>query len=236
MQCACPKKIFLENYKVVKESRTNYTFAGVGEEGPSDGGQSTGRERTAARRRRVVDVLNRRQDDLTLILSHIHDPHNVSAIYRSCDAFGVSKVRLYYKNQPFPELKRKTSASARKWVETERHADADAMLTNLRGEGFKIIATSFEDGAIPLWDLDFLRPSAIILGNEHDGVEEELRKKADELLYVPMMGMIQSLNVSVAAAVILAEAARQRTAAGLYQSSRAKPELYEQRLARWLEK
>lgn len=194
------------------------------------------RIRTEGRHKRVADVLGRRQDDLTLVLSHIHDPHNVSAIYRSCDAFGVSRVRLYYAREAFPELKRKTSASARKWVETERHDDAGKMFERLRAEGFTVIATSFREDAVPLWDFNFLKPTAIIVGNEHAGVEDELLNGADSLLYVPMQGMIQSLNVSVAAAVILAEASRQRRAAGYYDAPRMRPDLYAERLASWLEK
>lgn len=190
--------------------------------------------RTPQRRRRMEEVLAQRQDDLTLVLSNIHDPHNVSAIYRSCDAFGVSRVHLHYTTTPFPALGSKSSGSARKWVESIRHKDARALFAGLREAGFQILATSFSPQATPLRRWNFLRPTAVILGNEHAGVEEELTREADGELYVPMHGMIQSLNVSVAAAVILAEAARQREDAGFY--ARERPADFEARLAAWLEK
>lgn len=190
--------------------------------------------RTERRAKRMEEVLRQRQDDLTVILANIHDPHNVSAIYRSCDAFGVSRVNLYYTGTAFPSLGLKSSASARKWVESDRHKNAEEMFSGLRGRGFQILATSFTDRARPLREWDFLRPTAIILGNEHSGVDEELLKGADGELYIPMHGMIQSLNVSVAAAVILAEAARQREEAGRYARSTIPEKEFNERLAEWL--
>lgn len=195
-----------------------------------------GSGRTQRRRARLAQVLARRQDDLTLVLANIHDPHNVSAIYRSCDAFGVSRVRLYYTSTAFPALGGKTSASARKWVESARYGDAKKLFADLRAGGFQILATSFSVEATPLGQWDFLRPTAVIMGNEHAGVDAELLAQADGELYIPMRGMIQSLNVSVAAAVILAEAARQREAAGFYATPRMAPAEFERRLKEWLEK
>lgn len=191
---------------------------------------------TERRKARLLDVLRHRQPDLTLVLANIHDPHNVSAIYRSCDAFGVSRVHLFYTNTPFPTLGRKTSASARKWVESSRHADAAGMLAELRAQGMQVLATSFSARALPLRQWDFTRPTAVILGNEHAGVEEALVRASDGELYIPMYGLIQSFNVSVAAAIILAEAARQREGAGLYDSPRLDAEALEARLEEWLRK
>lgn len=173
--------------------------------------------RTDARVQRMKEVLLQRQNDLTLVISNIHDPHNVSAIYRSCDAFGVAKVHLHYTKCPFPALGSKSSASARKWVESVRHDNADSLFSDLARQNFQILATGFSASARPLREWDFLRPTAIILGNEHAGVERELAIKAHGELYIPMHGMIQSFNVSVAAAIILAEAARQRENAGFYE-------------------
>lgn len=194
------------------------------------------KEPTAHRKARLLEVLSRRQPDLTLVLANIHDPHNVSAIYRSCDAFGVSQVHLYYTNTPFPVLGRKTSASARKWVETARHGTTESLLENLHGQGMQILATSFTEKARPLRTWDFTRPTAIIMGNEHSGVEPELLQAADGELYIPMYGMIQSFNVSVASAIILAEAARQREAAGMYSTPHSDGARLEAKLREWLEK
>ena len=191
---------------------------------------------TPRRRARLGSVLAHRQPDLTLVLANIHDPHNVSAIYRSCDAFGVDKVHLYYTDTPFPVLGRKTSASARKWVESVRHRDRQELETSLRAQNMQILATTFTPTAKPLRTWDFTRPTAIIMGNEHSGVADELAREADGELYIPMYGMIQSLNVSVAAAVILAEAARQRESVGMYDAPRLSEAELEARLEEWLKK
>ena len=191
---------------------------------------------TPRRKARLGSVLAHRQPDLTLVLANIHDPHNVSAIYRSCDAFGVDKVHLYYTDTPFPVLGRKTSASARKWVESVRHRDRQELETSLRAQNMQILATTFTPTAKPLRTWDFTRPTAIIMGNEHSGVNEELISMADGELYIPMYGMIQSFNVSVAAAIILAEASRQRELAGMYDSCRYDEATFEAKLADWIER
>lgn len=191
---------------------------------------------TSRRRAKIEQVLAQRQKDLTLVLANIHDPHNVSAIYRSADAFGVAELHLYYTDTPFPTLGRKSSASARKWVETLRHKTADELQMGLKHQGYQLLATSCSPTARPLNVYDFTRPTAVIMGNEHSGVPEELLPLVDGELYIPMYGMIQSFNVSVAAAIILAEASRQRVEAGMYAQSSYNEEEYAARLAAWLDK
>jgi len=173
---------------------------------------------TERRAGRIRDVLSRRQTDLTLVVNNIHDPHNVSAILRSCDAFGIHRVHLLYTDTAFPPLGKKSSASAKKWVETVRHANAATLATTLRDQGYALVATSFSETARPLQEWDLTRKIAIILGNEHRGVDEDLAPYLDGSLYISMMGMVQSLNVSVAAAVILYEGFRQLHAAGRYDN------------------
>ena len=192
--------------------------------------------RTQERETKIRAVLSRRQPDLALVLANIHDPHNVSAIYRSCDAFGVPAVHLYYTTTAFPHLGAKSSASARKWVESVRHSDAAGMVASLRAKGMRIYATSFSPSARPVGEYDLTLPTAIIMGNEHSGVDAELLPLADGELYIPMYGMIQSFNVSVASALILAEAARQRALAGAYDTPSYPPDELEQRYQDWLEK
>jgi tRNA (guanosine-2'-O-)-methyltransferase len=191
---------------------------------------------TPQRRSRIERVLSWRQKDLTLVLANIHDPHNVSALYRSCDAFGVAEVHLYYTDKPFPILGRKTSASARKWVESVRHKTLDSLLDRLQTSECQMLATSCNASARPLVDWDFTRPTAVIMGNEHRGVDKELSAHVDGELYIPMYGMIRSFNVSVAAAVILAEASRQRVLAGMYARPGYTEQEYTERLDAWLEK
>ncbi|MHC1788938.1 TrmH family RNA methyltransferase [Solidesulfovibrio sp.] len=181
---------------------------------------------TERRARRIEEVLARRQTELTLVVNNIHDPHNVSAILRSCDAFGIHRVHLLYTDTAFPALGKKSSGSAKKWVETVRHRDADSLAQSLKSQGYALIATSFSETAKPLSHWDLTAKTAIILGNEHRGVDENLAPHIDGALYIPMMGMVQSLNVSVAAAVILYEGFRQLNAAGRYDApSLPAPEL-----------
>ena len=175
------------------------------------------REITERRKQRIREVLSKRQPDLTLVLDNIHDPHNVSAILRSCDAFGVPRVHLYYTTEAFPELGRKSSASAIKWVEQKGHSHPEELIQDLQSQGFQIFATGFGPRSIPLPQCDLTRPTAVILGNEHRGASPELAQQVDQELFIPMQGMVQSFNVSVAAAVILYEAWRQR------QDSECKP-------------
>lgn len=183
---------------------------------------------TKQRREKIRKVLAKRQKDLTLILNNIHDPHNVSAILRSCDAFGVGMVHLYYSKENFPALGKKSSASAKKWVECIRHSKAQEMVEGLQKQGFSLVRTGFSSQAIRVQDWDFTTPTAVILGNEHRGIEEELINLVPQEIYIPMLGMVQSFNVSVAAAIILYEAFRQRDRKGLYEHpSFSKEELAE---------
>ena len=191
---------------------------------------------TPEREAKIRRVLALRQKDLTLVLANIHDPHNVSAIYRSCDAFGVPEVHLYYTDTAFPVLGAKSSASARKWVRTVRHKDMDELTTALRARGMRVYATSCTPGAKTPGELDLTRPTAIVLGNEHRGVDPEFAGRVDGEVFIPMYGMIQSFNVSVAAAVLLAEASRQRREAGLYDRPGYTEEELAALYAEWSEK
>ena len=190
--------------------------------------------RTERRRERMLEVLSQRQPDLTLILANIHDPHNVSAIYRSADAFGLEAIHLYYTDTAFPSLSRKTSASARKWVESVRHPSLEDLALSM--QGFQVLATSCSPSSRPLRSYDLTKPTALLMGNEHSGVPEELLKICNGELYIPMHGMIQSFNVSVAAAIILAEACRQREDAGLYETPRYTESELNAKLGLWLER
>lgn len=178
--------------------------------------------RTSRRQERVRSVLERRQPDLTLILENVHDPHNVSAILRSCDAVGVLQVHAVYSIESPPPgmFARQTSASAAKWVDVMRHDSIGACVTELRNAGFQILATALGQDSRPLHEWDLTRSVALIVGNEMRGVSDEALALADGLVEIPMAGMVQSLNVSVASAVCLYEAYRQRLAAGGYDAPR----------------
>ena len=190
--------------------------------------------RTPEREERIRQVLARRQQDLTLVMDNVWDPHNVSAILRSCDAFGVLRVHLYYTTEPWPDLGKKSSASAKKWVERVRHADPAELVFGLKSHHFQILRTGFSDTAKPPWEYDLTKPTAVILGNEHRGVSPELCSLVPDEVFIPMQGMVQSFNVSVAAGLILYEAAGQRRRAGLSDASQLSPEELERRVADWL--
>ncbi|HTP12590.1 MAG TPA: RNA methyltransferase [Bacteroidota bacterium] len=174
--------------------------------------------RSERRLLRLESVIRNRQPDLTVVLENVHDPHNVSAVLRSCDASGVAEIQLVYNEDKFPKLGKKSSASAKKWVE---HRDFDSVTKcydRLRKEGFTVLATQLGKKAVSLYDLDLTKKTAIVFGNEHRGVSDEAATQADGVFMIPMFGMIQSLNISVACAVTLFEAVRQRILKGGYPS------------------
>jgi tRNA (guanosine-2'-O-)-methyltransferase len=189
--------------------------------------QSASMQRSARRIEKIRTVLAHRQPDLTVVLENIHDPHNVSAIFRSCDAVGIMRVELLYTLEKLPRVGKKSSSSAHKWVERRGHHSVDGCYGKLREEGFTIYATHLGESAVSLYDLDLTRKVALVFGNEHRGVSDEAAEKADGVFQIPMVGMIQSLNVSVACAVSLYEALRQRLAHGALE----KPKLSAEELA-----
>lgn len=171
------------------------------------------------RSEKIYACVSRRQPSLSIVLENVHDPHNVSAVLRSCDAVGVMDVHLvYHSGQSFPELGEKSSASARKWVLTHKHSSINECYEYLRKQGKKILTTGMSNEARSLYAIDFTEPIAIVFGNEHAGVSEEAILKADGNMLIPQVGMIQSLNISVACAVTLYEAFRQRSLNGMYDS------------------
>jgi len=196
---------------------------------------STAGHRTAQRRLRIESVLNRRQPDLTVVLENVHDPHNVSAVLRTCDAVGVLQVHLVYTQEPFPEISHRTSASAYKWLLLHRHRDIASCYAELRRQGFRIWATALTPEAQNAFTLDFTQPTAFVLGNEHRGVSPEAQIHADGLCCIPQVGMVQSLNISVACAVLLYEAFRQRWVAGFYAQPRLEPKEWERLFHLWLQ-
>jgi len=173
---------------------------------------------TERRREKFQRVARQRQAGLTVVIENVHDPHNVSAVLRSCDAVGVLQVELLYTVENFPRIGKKSSSSASKWIQRRLHRSVDECYQVLHEEGFRICATHLAADAVGLYDLDLTGKVALVFGNEHRGVSDEAASKADVNFHIPMVGMIQSLNVSVAAAVSLYEAFRQRKIAGMYEA------------------
>lgn len=192
--------------------------------------------KTEKRIEKITRVIKSRQHSLTVVLENIHDPHNVSAIFRTCDAVGIPKVNLIYNFETFPKIGKKSSASAFKWVEKEKFKTVDKCYSELHNNGFKIYASSLTGHSKKLYELDLTKKAAIVVGNEHRGVSEEAAKYADDVFLIPQFGMVQSLNVSVAAAVILYEAMRQRLNKGMYKKSELDNAALEKIIDEWCAK
>jgi tRNA (guanosine-2'-O-)-methyltransferase len=166
---------------------------------------------------RVRTVVRNRHHGLVVIIENIHDPHNAEAIFRSCDAFGVQNVHLVFgKEKPWNPRKigKSSSSSAHKWLSFFGHASISECVATLKGEGYFIIGSVLSDDALNLYSHDFSKHKkvALIIGNEHSGMSIEAQKLCDVLVKIPMRGMLESLNVSVAAAIFLSELTRQRMA------------------------
>jgi tRNA (guanosine-2'-O-)-methyltransferase len=172
---------------------------------------------TPERERRLRDVLDKRQCDLTVVLENVSDPHNISAVMRTCDAVGVQDI--YVLNTKISKHKKwgaRSSSSAVKWLTVHQHTDANACFAELRKKFPLILTTHLSSSAASVYDIDFTRPVALVFGNEHDGVSEEIRALADGNFAIPQVGMTRSLNISVACAISLYEAFRQKKGVGHY--------------------
>ena len=172
---------------------------------------------TEERLQKIESVLNHRQNDITVVLENVFDPHNISAVMRTCDAVGVAE--LYVLNNRIPRHKkwgRRSSSSAAKWLTVHQFTDAAECFAALRRKYKKIYTTHLSADATPLHRLELTESVALVFGNEHSGVSEEIIGWADGNFIIPQVGMIRSLNISVACAVTLYEAFRQKQSAGHY--------------------
>ena len=176
---------------------------------------------TPERTEKLLSVLHQRQVDLAVVMENINDPHNIAAVMRTCDAVGIQEI--YVLNTKINTHKRfgaKSSSSAAKWLTIHQFTDAAACFSVLRTRYDKIYTTHLAADSIGLYDIDFTNRIALVFGNEHDGVSEEIRQLGDGNFIIPQMGIIQSLNVSVACAVSIYEARRQKKLAGHYDNCR----------------
>jgi tRNA (guanosine-2'-O-)-methyltransferase len=181
---------------------------------------------------RLREVLARRQPDLTILMERVNKPHNFSAILRSCDAVGILDAHVVLPEKGL-KLSNHTSAGAAKWVRVVEHPGIEAGVEQLKGEGFRILAAHPSSTALDFREVDLTRKVAIMVGAELEGLSGKALALADEGVFIPMAGMARSLNVSVATALLLFEAFRQRRGAGLYDESRLDPADFEERLFEW---
>ena len=189
---------------------------------------------TPERREKIQTVLSKRQNDITIVLENVFDPHNISAVMRTCDAVGVQE--LYVLNTKIPRHKKwgaKSSSSAAKWLTVYQFENTKECFSELRKKYSKILTTHLSSDAVNLYKLDLTQPVALVFGNEHSGVSEEIRNLADGNFIIPQAGIIRSLNISVACAVTLYEAYRQKTLAGHYDKAKLNGEVLKNLMDKW---
>lgn len=181
---------------------------------------------------RLKSVLARRQPDLTVLMDQVNKARNFSAILRSCDAVGVLEAHVVSPEGGL-DVHHATSGGTKKWVTVREHVDVTTAVSHLKAAGFKVMAAHVGAEARDYRDVDLTVPTAFVLGAELVGVSAETLRLADGLVSIPMMGMVESLNVSVAAALLLYEARRQREVAGMYDMPRISPTAAERILFEW---
>lgn len=176
---------------------------------------------TPERHHRLITVLNRRQPDLTVVLENVFDPHNVSAVMRTCDAVGIQDV--YILNNRIPPHKKwgyKSSSTAAEWLNVHQFMDAEQCFEEVRKRYEKIYTSHLSESATDLYEISLTQSIALVFGNETFGVSDEIRKYSDGDFKIPQVGIIKSLNISVACAVTLYEAFRQKKQQGHYDEKR----------------
>lgn len=167
-----------------------------------------------ARQEKIEKIINNRQEGV-IVLENIADPHNAAAVWRTADSFGFQKIYLVYSKEKLinpKKIGKASSSSANKWLSFKIFKNIEECYAELRRDGYKIYATVLDEEAKKLNEIKFIeKKTAIVLGNEHRGLSEEAIKGADVKVYIPMKGMVQSMNISVTAAILMYELDRQRS-------------------------
>ncbi|PCJ17220.1 MAG: tRNA methyltransferase [Candidatus Cloacimonadota bacterium] len=148
-----------------------------------------------------------------LLLDNVCDSHNVAAVSRTADGLGISKINLYYTYNEFPEFDyngHKSSASATRWMDFEKVEDPLEFAKQKKSEGYTLVGTYMDDTAKTVMDYDFSKKTIVMMGSEKRGLSKEIKEICDELMYIPMVGMVQSYNISVSASIVMYELYRQR--------------------------
>lgn len=167
---------------------------------------------TPERFEKIQRVVKNRRFDITVVLENVHDPHNIAAVLRTCDAVGISEVYTIDSVKRLSgRLGKKSSSSASKWVKVHHFDDMQVAVETIRSKYDRMVCTHLNSEAVSIYDMDFKGSIALVFGNEHAGVTDELRALCDGNFIIPQIGMISSLNISVACAVTIYEAFRQRS-------------------------
>ncbi len=187
---------------------------------------------TERRLYKLSQVIHQRQMDVVIALDHIHDQHNLSAVVRSADAAGFGRIIWTPDFKMTEKINPEISRGAERWVDLKVYEDLKPELLKLKSQGYRIVATHMARKAVDFRSVDWTKPSVVIFGNEHRGVSDDVVEIADDNIFLPMLGFVQSLNISVAAAVTLYEIQRQREVAGMY-SKNASEEQVRDLYAKW---
>ncbi len=174
---------------------------------------------TPERLTRINTMLDKRQPDLTVCMEGVHKHHNLAAVVRTCDAIGVSDVHAVWKSEE-AEVRGGSAAGSQNWIDIHNYSHTTDAIAVLKNQGMQILVTNLSENAVDFKAIDYTKPTAIILGQEKFGASQEALSLADQDIMIPMVGMVQSLNVSVACSVVLYEAQRQRQLAGMYNTPR----------------
>lgn len=171
---------------------------------------------------KIKKAVSMRQSNLIVVLEGVYDQHNTGAVLRTCDSFGIQNIYIIFDKEKEYNLKRtgSSSSSANKWVDTKFFKNIESCINSLKKDGYTIISTVLDEKSSNIFEISFVENEkiAILLGNEHRGLSDKAISLSDKKVFIPMLGMIQSLNISVAAAIFLFEISRQRKEAGINYS------------------
>ncbi len=173
---------------------------------------------TPERLQRINQMLDQRQPDLTVCMEGVHKHHNLAAVVRTADAIGVSDVHAVWKSEEM-EVRGGSAAGSQNWIDVHNYSKTADAIAALKKQNMQVLVTNLSDTAVDFREIDYTKPTAIILGQEKFGASELALELADQDIVIPMVGMVQSLNVSVACSVVLYEAQRQRQLAGMYDKA-----------------
>ena len=184
------------------------------------------------RYKRLTAVLDKRQPDLTVIMDNVNKTHNLAAIIRSCDAVGVLEAHAVSAHQNIT-MRQKAASGSSKWVKLNLHKDLSDAVKQLKQSGHQVVAVHVDQQTVDFRDLDYTRPTALLVGEELEGLSKAAIDLADQTVQISMQGMVESLNVSVATALILYQAMSQREQADMYNQCRISKSDYDKILFEW---
>jgi len=178
---------------------------------------------------KMKNILFKRQDSLRIFLDNVYSNHNLSAIVRTCDAVNIGK--LYYRHQKDIKLNDNITMGTHKWIFTEYISNIEKFYNSMKE--YQIVVTSLDKNSLDFREIDYTKPTLIVMGNEVEGISQTSLKYATHKVTIPMYGMVESLNVSVSTAIILYEAERQRNLKGMYNKKSIDEEIYKNTLKKW---